>query len=47
MKKIAAALMVAFFAASGMFALETNLETGLTFGGAAREIENEGYISQG
>lgn len=46
MKKIAAALMVAFFAASGMFALETNLETGFTFGGAAREIENEGYISK-
>ena len=46
MKKIAAALMVALFAASGMFAMEINLETGLTFGGAAREIENEGYISK-
>ena len=46
MKRIAAALMVALFAAGGMFALETNLETGLTFGGAAREIENEGYISK-
>lgn len=46
MKKIAAALLVALFAASGMFAMEINLETGLTFGGAAREIENEGYISK-
>lgn len=46
MKRIAAALMVALFAADGMFALETNLETGLTFGGAAREIENEGYIAK-
>lgn len=45
MKRISAALMVALFAAGGMFALETNLETGLTYGGAAREIENEGYIS--
>ena len=46
MKKIAAALMVALFAASGMFALETNLEAGLTFGGAAREIESQGYIAK-
>lgn len=46
MKKIAAALMVALFAASGMFAMEINLETGLTFGGAAREIESQGYIAK-
>lgn len=46
MKKIAAALMVAFFAVSGMFAMEINLETGLTFGGAAREIESQGYIAK-
>lgn len=46
MKKIAAAIMVALFAASGMFAMEINLETGLTFGGAAREIESQGYIAK-
>ncbi|MBQ1628413.1 MAG: hypothetical protein II098_04540 [Treponema sp.] len=46
MKKIAAAVILSLFAAGGMFAVEANIETGLTFGGAAREVELEGYLAE-
>lgn len=45
MKRIIA-LVLALFTAGSLFALETDLEFGCTFGGGSRETELEGYISK-